>query len=327
MRRRDFTAGLGAMLLAPRPAPAQQPAGRVMRVGRLSPQSASGDAPFLAALKAGLRELGWVEGQNVGFEVRSAEGHHGRLPDLAGSLVAEKVDVIVAGANVGGLAAKNATRSIPIVVVTTGDPIAGGLVASLARPGGNVTGVTALGQELGAKRLEVLKEIVPNARRVAVLANPNSPDTIQFAQPARLAAAALEIELQLLEVSRPDDLDAAFAAMARATADALLVVADIMFITHRRQIADLAGKHRLPAIYFEREFVRAGGLMFYGAGLPAMYRHAAMHVDKILRGAKPGDLPMEQPTRFELVINLKAAKSLGLAIPPSVLIRADELIE
>jgi putative ABC transport system substrate-binding protein len=327
MRRRDFTAGVGAMLLAARPAPAQQPAGRVMRVGRLSPVSARGDLPFLDALKAGLRDLGWVEGRNVVFSVRHADGDFGRLRALAGELTAEKVDVIVAGSSHGGIAARTATRSIPVVVVTTGDPIAAGLVESLARPGGNLTGVTALGQELGAKRLELLKEIVPHARRIAVLTNPDSPDTGHFAQPAQRAAAALGVTLEVLEARQPGELDAAFSAMRRAEADALMLVGDIMLITNRWRIVELAARHRLPAIYFDREFVSAGGLVFYGAGLPAMYRHAATHVDKILRGANPADLPMEQPTRFELVVSLRAARTIGLAIPPSVLVRADEVIE
>ncbi len=212
-------------------------------------------------------------------------------------------------------------------MVTTGDPIAGGLIDSLARPGGNVTGVTAIAQELSAKRLELLKEAVPNIGRVAVLANPDSPYTALFLKDAGRAAQSMGVELQILEARTPREFDAAFTAMGGGSVQALMVLADIMFNTEHARIVELAAKSRLPAVYWERTYVSAGGLMFYGAGLSDMYGHAATHVDKILRGAKPADLPVEQPTKFELVVNLKTAKTIGIEIPQSILLRADEVIE
>jgi putative ABC transport system substrate-binding protein len=282
---------------------------------------------MLAGLRQGLSELGWVEGRNLNLELRFAEGRLDRLPQLAVELVDLKVDVIVTGSTSGALAAKNATSTIPIVIVTTGDPVRDGLVESLARPGGNVTGVTALGQALNIKRLEIVKEALPGLKRVAVLTNPDAPYTEPFKETAEAAARALGLEVRQLEARQPDDLEKVFRALGQQDATALMVLADIMFITHRGRIIELAGNNRLPSIFGERESVRAGGLMFYGASLPDMYRRAAAYVDKILKGDKPANLPVEQPTTFELVINLKTAKVLGVTIPPILLARADEVIE
>jgi putative ABC transport system substrate-binding protein len=301
--------------------------GKMARIGRLSPLSAASDIPNLGAFRKGLRDLGWVEGQDFALEARFADGKPERLPELAAELVRERVDVILVGSTQGALAAKRATSTIPIVMVTTGDPVGGGLVASLAHPGANVTGVTALGQVLSGKRLELLKETVPGVTRLAVLANPTSPYTEPFLREREGAARALGLQLQVVEAHDPPRLEQAFAAMARERAGALMVLTDVMFINHRRRIVELAARSRLPAVYPEREFVGAGGLMFYGASLVDMYTRAAVHADKILKGAKPADLPVEQPTKLELIINLKTAKALGLTIPPSVLARADEVVQ
>jgi putative tryptophan/tyrosine transport system substrate-binding protein len=328
IRRREFVALLGgaAATAWPLAARAQQLI-KVARIGRLSPLSVAAEAPMLAGLRQGLSELGWIDGQNLAFELRFAEGNLDRLPQLADELVRAKVDVIVTGSSPGASAAKNATSTIPIVMVTTGNPVESGLVASLARPGGNVTGVTALGQVLNVKRLELLKEAVPGVKRVAVLTNPASPYTEPFLQESEAAAHALGVEVRVVEAREPDELEKAFRAMVVERADALMVLADPMFITHRRVIVELAAKNRLPSIFGERGSVHAGGLMFYGASLPDMYRRAGTYVDKILKGAKPADLPVEQPTTFELAINLKTAKALGLELPWFLQQRADEVIE
>jgi putative tryptophan/tyrosine transport system substrate-binding protein len=324
-RRREVIALLGGgAIFGPRTGIAQ-PTSPVRRIGLLSPQSVSSAAPLLAGLRQGLRDLGWIEGRNIVFEVRYADGRIDHLPGLAAELVRQNVEVIVAGSNAGALAAKQATGTIPIVMATTGNPIAGGLAETLARPGANVTGVTAIAQELGAKRLELLKEAVPGLSRVAVLTNPDSPYTALYLKDARPAANSLGLELQIVEARSPNEVDAAFAAMRGGHAQALTVL-PISYTEHVR-IVELAAESRLPAVYWERTYVSAGGLMFYGAGLSDIYRHAATHVDRILRGAKPADLPIEQPTKFELVINLKTAKALGLTIPPTLLARADEVIE
>jgi putative ABC transport system substrate-binding protein len=324
-RRREVIALLGGgAIFGPRTGIAQ-PTGPVRRIGLLSPQSVSSAAPLLAGLRQGLRDLGWIEGRNIVFELRYADGRIDHLPGLAAELVRQNVEAIVAGSNPGALAAKQATGTIPIVMATTVDPIADGLVESLARPGANVTGVTAIAQELSAKRLELLKEAVPGLSRVAVLTNPESPYTALYLKDARPAAHSLGLELQVVKARSPDEVDAAFAAMRGGHAQALTVL-PISHTEHVR-IVELAAESRLPAVYWERTYVSAGGLMFYGAGLTDIYRHAATHVDRILRGAKPADLPIEQPTKFELVINLITAKALGLTIPPTLLARADEVIE
>lgn len=298
-----------------------------MRIGRLSPISASVDAPSVEAFRQGLRELGWVEGRNLSIESRFAEGNLERLPVLAAELVRSNVDVIIGISSQGALAAKNATSTIPIVISMTGDPVESGLVASLARPGGNLTGVTALGLVLSEKRLQLLKEAVPGVKRVAVLSNPAFPDSRLGVKRLEGAAHALGVHLLVLEVHDPAGLEKAFAAMRNERAGALVVLTDPLFLTHRTRIVELAAQIRLPAIYAIQGFMDVGGLMFYGESLPDVHRRAAIYVDKILKGAKPAELPIEQPTKFELVVNVKTAKALGLKIPQSVLMRADRVIE
>jgi putative tryptophan/tyrosine transport system substrate-binding protein len=316
---------LGAALDAPMDADAQGQ--KAARIGRLSPISAETDVANLAAFGSRMRELGWVEGRNFTLVTRFADGREARLPELAGELVRQGVDVILAGSSQGVLAAQRATSAIPIVMVTTGDPIADGIVKSLARPGANVTGVTAIGQALNTKRLELIKEAVPGANRVGVIINPGSPYTARLVEDRGRAARTLALDVRLFEVREPDHFEAAFAAARTERMDALLVQTTGFFITHRKRIVELAARNRVPAVYGEREFVDAGGLMFYGASLRDMYRDAAVYVDKILKGAKPADLPIEQPAKLELIINLKAAKALGITIPPSVLARADRIVE
>jgi len=326
VRRRALLVGAAALLAASGVAGAQ-PAAKPVRIGRLSPLSAATEAPFIEAFRRGLADLGWVEGRDYVVVTRLAGGTVERLPELAASLVRERVDVILTGSNPGALAAKRATDSIPVVMVTTGDPVEGGLVASLARPGGNVTGVTALGQALNAKRLETLRQAVPSLRRVAVLTHPGSPYTKSFLAERERTARELGLELPVIEAREPGHLEPSFAAIARERAGAIMVLTDVLFVTHRRTIVELAARHRLPAVYGEREFVEAGGLLFYGASLVDMYRRAAFYVDRILKGTRPADLPVEQPTRLELVINLRTARALSLALPPSFLLRADQVIE
>jgi putative ABC transport system substrate-binding protein len=327
MERRAFVLATAGCLLAAPLAAAGQPVGKVWRIGRLSPSLRETDAPLLDAFRKGMREFGWIDGQTFTVEDRFAEGRSERLPTLAADLVRQHVDVILAGSVPGALAAKNATATIPVVMVATGDPIGSGLVVNLARPAGNLTGVTGLGQELNAKRLEVLKGAVQRLSRVAVLTNPTSAYTGPFLKEREGLARDLGVRLRVLEVDGPDGLKTAFATMARERAGALMVLTDIMFITHRRTIVELAARHRLPAVYGEREYVNDGGLMCYGANLEEMYRRAAFYVDRILKGVRPADLPIEQPTKFDLVINLKTARALGLTIPPSLLQRADQVIE
>jgi putative tryptophan/tyrosine transport system substrate-binding protein len=336
MDRRAFISGItGGLLAAPLAAEAQ-PAGKVYRIGFLSPSSPSDPerlaSPFgeggLAAFRQGMRDLSYAEGQNISIEPRWAEGRFERLPDLAAELVRLKVDVIVSVVTQATVAAKNATRTIPIVTVAAGDPVGSGLVPNLARPGGNVTGPSSMYAELAGKQLELLMKTVPKVSRVAVLWNPaNAVWQAQMLRQTENAARALRLQRQLLEARGPDELEGAFAAMTRERASALLVQVDVIFALHARRIADLAAKHRVPAMYGAREHVVAGGLMSYAPNVLDLFRRAATYVDKILRGAKPGDLPVEQPTTFELVINLKTAKALGLTIPPSLLQRADQVIE
>jgi putative ABC transport system substrate-binding protein len=320
-----FLLALGAAFGIARDAEAQGQ--KTVRVGRLSPISAETDVANLAAFRGRMRELGWVEGRNFTLVARFADGRATRLPELAAELVRERVDIILAGSSPGVLAAQRATSTIPIVMVTTGDPVADGIVKSLARPGANVTGVTAIGQALNTKRLELIKEAVPGARRIGVIMNPEAFYTPSLLEDRQRAARSLALDLRLFEVREPDNLEAAFAAARTDRMDALLVQTTAFFITHRKRIVELAARSRVPAVYGEREFVDAGGLMFYGAGLGDMYRDAAVYVDKILKGAKPADLPIEQPSKLELIINLKAAKALGITIPPSVLVRADRIVE
>jgi len=316
-----------SLLAVPSTAAAQQP-GKVYRIGVLSnaPPTTPEVSRLWGAFRQGLRERGWVEGQNVVIERRLSEGQVERLPSLAAELVSLKADIIVAVGNAGARAAKQATSAIPIVMVYALDPVADGLVASLARPGGNITGVTfVVGPEIVGKHLELLKEAVPKVSRVAVLLHPDRRAILLGETQA--AAQALAVKLQPLEVRSPDELEGAFAAMTRERASGLLVLPHPLFYVHTRRIADLAAKSRLPAMFPFRESVEAGGLMAYATSAPDMFHRAATYVDKILKGAKPADLPVEQPTRFELVINLKTAKALGLTIPQSVLIRADQVIQ
>jgi putative ABC transport system substrate-binding protein len=307
---------------------AQQPA-KVRRIGFLSPSSLSDPRTqrFFEAFRQGLRELGHVEGQNIAIESRWAETKYERLPGLAAELVRLKVDVIVTYAPPAIQAAKEATGTIPIVMGGIIDPIATGFVASLARPGGNITGLSLMAPELVGKQLEMLKEVVPKVSRVAILGNPANAGTAPQLREAEGAARALGVRLQPLEARDPKEIDSAFAAMTRERAGALIVLVDSMLGAHRRRIADLAAKRRLPAASGLAEFAEAGGLMAYGASGPDRFRRAATYVDKILKGAKPADLPVEQPTRFELVVNLKTAKALGLTFPQSILIRADQVIQ
>ncbi len=323
------TLALG-LLAAPLAADAQ-PATKVHRIGILLPGSPAPPSTPSAALEAflqGLRDLGYVEGRNIAIEYRYAQGKLDPLQDLAAELVRLNVDVIVTSTTPAIQAAKKATSTIPIVMAAVGDPVVTGLVAGLARPGGNITGLSLLAPELAGKRLELLKETLPRLSRVAVLWNSASPAMVHTFREARVAAEALGVRLQSLEVQGdPTDFERAFSAIAKERPDGLFVTLDPFTSLHRGRIAELAAQHRLPAIYELREFVDAGGLMAYGPSSRDLWRRAATYVDKILKGAKPGDLPVEQPTRFELVINLKTARALGLTIPQSVLLRADHLIE
>ena len=318
------TLALGT-LLAPLAADAQQ-AGKVARIGYVGVSSASAVPHADEAFRHGLRDLGYVEGQNIAIEYRWAEGQLDRLPDLAAELVRLKVDVIVASSTPTALAAKNATRTIPIVFVTAGDPVGSGLVAGIARPGGNITGLSLLAPEIVAKQLQLLKEAVPQASRVAVLSNPANPYTALMVKETEAAARSLGMWVQLLGVRGADAFDSAFSAVTKGRASALFVLFDPFLFAHRTRIAEFANKNRLPAMYPHREYAETGGLMAYGADIRDNFRRAATYVHKILTGTKPADLPVEQPTKFELVINLKTAKALGLTIPQSVLIRADEVI-
>ena len=326
MERRRFLAMVGGNLLAaPLAAQAQQP-GKGYRIGYLGATTASSYARHVEALRLGLRDLGYVEGKNLTIEYRWAEDKYDRLPDLAAELVRLKVDVIVTHTTPGTLAAKHATTTIPIVMAISGDAVATGLVASIARPGGNITGSSFFFPELNAKRLELLTEARPTARRMAALVNPINPAHALALKARESLAAALKVELEVVEVRAPQDVSDIFSAMVKRRVEAISVLDDPMLIANARQIADLAVSTRLPTIGF-REIVDAGGLIAYSVDFPAAWRRAAGFVDQILKGAKPADLPVEQPTKFDLVINLKTAKALGLTIPPSLLQRADLVIE
>ena len=328
MERRAFLAGAAALLAAPLVAEAQQ-AGKVPRIGFLSPSSLSDSrtALFVEAFRQGLRELGWVEGQNIAIEYRWAEERTERLPDLARSLVSLRVDLVVAATSPAIQAARQAGGTIPIVMAVTADPVATGFVVSLSRPGRNITGLSMMGGELVGKQLEILKEVVPKVSRVALLWNPATLANVAQLPHAQDAARASGVQLQSVKVADPEGIESAFATMTRERAGALIVLADAMLVANRSRIAALASKSRLPAMYMLTDHVKAGGLMAYGPDLAEMYRRSASYVDRILKGANPGDLPIEQPTKFEFVINLKTAKALGLTIPPSLLLRADQVIE
>ena len=325
--RRTFLAGTGVVLLTT-PLAEAQPSAKMWRVGLLD--FAASDAARVTwwkAFRERLRELGYVEGQNVVFEPRWGDGQVGRLPSLAIELVKVKVDIVVTAGSEAALAAKQATRSIPIVTATGADPVELGLVVSLARPGGNITGVTSIQSELAGKRLEILKELVPRASRVAVLWDLDNHASALSLRDAESGAKSLGILIQSVGVRSPKDFDAAFSAIRQARAGAVILVASPAFMGDRQRLAGLAVAHRLPMIVGSKEYAEAGGLMSYGTDYPDLFRRAAAFVDKILKGAKPGDLPVEQPTTFELVVNLKTAKALGLTIPQSLLRRADEVIQ
>ena len=328
MDRRAFVRAIAlGLLAAPLPAEAQQ-AGGVHRMGFLTSGSTTASVRAVEAFRQGLRELGWVEGQNIVIDYRFAEGIFDRLPDLAAELVRLQVEVIVAGPTPAAVAAKNATGTIPIVMWAVGDPVGLGLIASLARPGGNITGVSfSVGMDTVGKTLELLKETVPKVRRVAVLSNPANPSHALAVSSAKVAAQSLGGQLQLLEARSPGEFDSAFAAMAKERVAALLVLTDGVFLLHRARLVNLAAKNRLPSIYQLREYVEAGGLMSYAPITRDLLGRTASFVDKILKGARAADLPVEQPTKFELIISMKTAKTLGLTIPPSVLVRADQVIE
>ena len=327
MSKKVICVSLGALLLALSvPVNAQQPT-KVPRMGYLNASSPSTNPARIEAFRRGLRELGYVEGKNIVIEYRSAEGKLDRLPALLAELVRLKVDVIVTAGPPGTRAAKEANITIPIVMGFDNDPVGNGFVASLARPGGNITGLSTLAPELSGKQLELLKEIIPRLSRVAVLETPTQPGTAQSLREVELAAGAFGVKLQHVDVLDPKDIETGFQAATKEHAEAFLVLQSAVINPQRRQIADLAAKHRLPAIYPQTEYTEAGGLMYYGANTPDLFRRAATYVDKILKGAKPADLPVEQPTKFEFIINLKAAKQIGLTIPPNVLARADRVIK
>ncbi|HEV8720620.1 MAG TPA: ABC transporter substrate-binding protein [Candidatus Binatia bacterium] len=327
--RRIFAAvffALCSMLVAPCfPAEAQQPM-KIPRIGFLSATSPSAIAARVEAFRRGLRELGYVEGKNIVIEWRYAEGKLDRLGELAAELVRLKVDVIVSAGPPPTRTAKQATATIPVVMAMDTDPVGNGFVASLARPGGNITGLSTLFPEISGKRLELLNETFPNLFRVAVLGTSTSPSYSPMMREIEVAAKALKLQVQYLDVFDSKDIDTAFRAANKARAQALLTLGSPILDSERAHVANRAIENRLPAIYPQIEYTEAGGLMYYGANTPELFRHAATYVDKILKGAKPADLPVEQPTKFELVINSKTAKQIGLTIPPNVLARADKVI-
>jgi putative tryptophan/tyrosine transport system substrate-binding protein len=314
-----------SLILAPLPTEAQE-TGKAPRIGFLF-FGFPGPSRELDAFRQGLRELGYTEGQNIVIEYRFAGGRAERLPELATELVRLKPDVLVTPGTPASLSAKRATSTIPIVFAGVADAVGAGLIASLARPGGNITGLTSISAELGGKRLELLKEVAPKVSRVAVLYNPADRSNVLVLKELQKSAPALGLALQPLEVRGPGGFEGAFVAMTRQRADALFVAAGLLTTEHRKALVDLAAKRRIPAIWGERQFVEAGGLMAYAVDFYDQVRGAAIYVDKILKGAKPGDLPVEQPTKYELVINLKTAKALSIEVPPTVLARADEVIE
>jgi putative tryptophan/tyrosine transport system substrate-binding protein len=327
VRRRQFiTLLLGSAATWPLAARAQQ-RGKRHIVGLLSAGGGSVQAALNSAFIDGLRERGWVEGNNVVFETRNAEDRLERLPELAADLVRLKVDVIAAAGTLAPLAARQATTTIPIVLTAAGDPVGSGLVASLARPGGNVTGMSLMAPDLGAKRLELLKELLPRLSRVAVLWNAANPYSALVFKETEAGGRTLGIEVQSLDVRGPEDLDGAFEATRRLRPDALITVEDPLTASYRKRIADFAAGQQLASLHGIREFVVAGGLISYGANLADLSRRAAYYVDKIFNGAKPADLPVQQPSKFEMVINLTTAKVLGLAVPATLIARADEVIE
>jgi putative tryptophan/tyrosine transport system substrate-binding protein len=326
MRRRNFIAGLAsATMIWPLAARAQRP-GKLPTIGFLGAVGVEAGSLWVAALVQRLRELGWIEGQTIAIMYLSAEGRIDRSAELAAELVRRKVDIIVAEGTASVIAAKQATTVIPIVFPLAGDPLSNNLVTSLARPEGNVTGLSIQQTDLAGKRVELLREIVPGLRRLAILANIASPNTVPEIREVQILARSLNFNVTMLDIQRPDDIAPAFDAI-KGRADAVYIPADPLVFTNRIRLATLALDMRLPTIYSFREYVEAGGLVSYGPNIPALFRRAADLVDKILRGTKLSDIPVEQPTKFELVINLKTANALGLAVPGTLLARADEVIE
>ena len=329
MRRRDFITLLGGAAAAsiawPLAAIAQQ-SGKLRTIGFLGPNTRSGASDWVAALAQRLRELGWIEGRTVTIEYRWAEGREERLAEIAAEFVRLKVDVIVTSGTPAVMASKQATSVIPIVFATAGDPVGSGLVASLARPGGNVTGLATLVADLAGKRLELLREIVPGLGRLAIMGNASNPFTVLELDEVQAAAGTLGLEVVTLEIRRAQDIAPAFEAL-KSRADALYVCTDALANTNRIRISTSALGVRLPTMHGSRDYVEAGGLMSYGPNYPDLFRRSADYVDKILHGAKPGDIPVEQPTKYELVLNLTTAKALGLTVSPTLLARADEVIE
>ncbi len=326
--RREFVIVAAPGLLAlPRAAPAQ-PTGGVRRIGMLGSGTLAAAGALIETLRQGLRELGWSEGQNITIDFRFAEGRFDRLPELAAELIRLQPELIIAVPTPATMAAATATKSIPIVMIGVGDPVALGLVASLARPGGNVTGLSSgVNPQIVGKQLQLLKETLPKISRVAVLSNPGNAGHASFIANAKVSAESVGLQLQLLQARGLDEFDAAFAAMGKARAEAVVVLGDPMFSDHNPRLADLAARQRLPSMHFLRGAVPAGALMSYGPDLPGQSHRIAVFVDKILKGSKPAELAVEQPTKFPLAVNLKTARELGITIPQTVLLRADEVIE
>ena len=327
MSRKIFVWLLATVLLiTATPAEAQQPK-KVPRIGFLSSLSPTVVSDRVEAFRQGLRELGYVEGKNIIIDWRYAQGKTERLPDLAAELVRLNVDAIVTGGPAVNRFAKEATATIPIVLAFDNDPVGNGFAASLARPGGNITGLSTHYPEISGKQFELLKEILPRLSRVAVLGNSTVPGNAQALRETERAAGVFGVKLQYVEIENPEEIESAFRAARKGHADAVLVLGSQVVTSHAKQFAELAAKSQLPAIYWSPEFVEAGGLMTYSVSITDLFRRAATYVDKILKGAKPAELPVEQPTKFELIINLKTAKQIGLTIPPNVLLRADKVIK
>jgi putative ABC transport system substrate-binding protein len=326
MRKKVFALALSAMLFALCLSAQAQQSKKIARIGFLSATSASSQSLRVEAFRQGLRELGYVEGKNIVIEWRFAEGKADRLRELVAELVRLKVDVIVTGGPPPTRAAKQATSTIPIVMAFDDDPVGSGFAASLARPGGNITGLSTYFPEISGKQLELLKEIIPKLSRVAVLGNASQPGHPQALREINLAADGFRVQVQYLQVRGTQDIDSAFRAASKERADGVLVLSTAVLFLERKQVADLAVKNRLPAIYGRPEYVENGGLMYYGPIYTDLFRRAATYVDKILKGTKPTDIPIEQPMKFDFIINLQAAKKIGLTIPPNVLVRADKVI-
>ncbi len=327
MKRREFIMLLaGAAAAWPLAARAQQ-AGKIPRVGFMGNSTAALEANLVGPFRDGLRELGYQEGRNIVIEYRWAEGNYERFPALVAELLAVPVDVIVTAGTPATLAVKKATSRVPLVMIAVGDPVGTGIVPTLARPGGNITGLSSIAPDLEGKRLELLREVIPKLSHVTLFLNPLNPFHAVSVRQAFAATQALGIRLQALEVRTSGELDGAFAAIVRSKPDALLILADRVFLHNRKRMMDFATEQRLPSVNAYREVVEAGGLMSYGPSYEDMHRRAADYVDKILKGAKPGDLPVEQPTKFTLILNLKAARALAIDVPPMLLARADEVIE